>query len=701
MQNAEIFEKCIVINDLLNDNKKKDARNEVIKLLDKLHGDKSSYTPFLNHLIREVGLFPYMGLEHADWQDRFVYEAFKSDVGEQDNRVLHIEQSQVLKQLLKGDSIAVSAPTSFGKSFIVDAFIAIKKPKVVVLIVPTVALADESRRRLQRKFSSSYKIITTTDASIEGNNIFVFPQERAFAYIDVLTEIDILIVDEFYKASAVFDDQRSSVLLNTKIEFGKKAKQRYYLAPNIDRIPDNVFTEGMKFLKMDFKTVVTKVKRLYKNNTQNENKEKFKIRQLKELLTQPIGKTLIYAGTYKNIQKVCNILKAEKESKNTSLLANFSDWLKINYGPDYLLVPLAMKGIGIHNGQLHRSLSQLQIRLFEEDDGIDTMVSTSSIIEGVNTQAESVILWSVKNGGCNIDYFTFRNIMGRAGRMLRYFVGKVYMLEAPPQQENTSLKLDFPDDVAKGLDGNNPGVKLNNEQYQLIKSYQDEMIRLLGADKWSQLQMIPQIKASSPTFLQKLVQKIVTEKNWPTDYNELQHSNTWNWRQALGDIIDIAELRNKNKLRTYACVASDAWNTAIPDIHNKVSRYDIGYEDMFAFERAISFNLSSTLALVNYIKQIVYPDTPDISKFIHKASNAFLPKLVFQLEEYGLPRMVSKKIQSSGLINLEDENKEINVVIEEFKKIGVERALSFIPNLHPFDEYIIRYFYEGISSNKQ
>lgn len=701
MQNAEIFEKCIVINDLLNDNKKKDARNEVIKLLDKLHGDKHSYTPFLNHLIREVGLFPYMGLEHADWQDRFVYEAFKSDVGEQDNRVLHIEQSQVLKQLLKGDSIAVSAPTSFGKSFIVDAFIAIKKPKVVVLIVPTVALADESRRRLQRKFSSSYKIITTTDASIEGNNIFVFPQERAFAYIDVLTEIDILIVDEFYKASAVFDDQRSSVLLNTMIEFGKKAKQRYYLAPNIDRIPDNVFTEGMKFLKMDFKTVVTKVKRLYKNNTQNENKEKFKIRQLKELLTQPIGKTLIYAGTYKNIQKVCNILKAEKESKNTSLLANFSDWLKINYGPDYLLVPLAMKGIGIHNGQLHRSLSQLQIRLFEEDDGIDTMVSTSSIIEGVNTQAESVILWSVKNGGCNIDYFTFRNIMGRAGRMLRYFVGKVYMLEAPPQQENTSLKLDFPDDVAKGLDGNNPGVKLNNEQYQLIKSYQDEMIRLLGADKWSQLQMIPQIKASSPTFLQKLVQKIVTEKNWPTDYNELQHSNTWNWRQALGDIIDIAELRNKNKLRTYACVASDAWNTAIPDIHKKVSRYDIGYEDMFAFERAISFNLSSTLALVNYIKQIVYPDTPDISKFIHKASNAFLPKLVFQLEEYGLPRMVSKKIQSSGLINLEDENKEINVVIEEFKKIGVERALSFIPNLHPFDEYIIRYFYEGISSNKQ
>lgn len=515
----------------------------------------------------------------------------------------------------------------------------------------------------------------------------------------MLTEIDILIVDEFYKASAIFDDNRSTVLLNIMIEFGKKAKQRYYLAPNIDKIPDNVFTEGMKFLKMDFKTVVTKVKLLYRNIAKNENKEIFKARQLKALLTQPIGKTLIYAGTYKNIQNVCSILNAEKKEKKTSLLTDFSEWLKINYGSDYLLVPLAMKGIGIHNGQLHRSLSQLQIRLFEEEDGIDTMVSTSSIIEGVNTQAESVILWSVKNGGCNIDYFTFRNIIGRAGRMLRYFVGKVYMLETPPQQEDTSLQLEFPDDVAKGLDGSNPGIKLNNEQYQLIKSYQDEMIRFLGPEKWHQLQTIPQVKACSPTFIQKLVHKIVTDKSWPSNYDALQYFYTWNWKPALEDIIDIADLKNKKKLRTYACVTSDAWNMSIPDIHEKVSRYNIGYEDMFAFERAISFKLSSTLALINYIKKIVYPDTPDISKFIHKASNAFLPKLVFQLEEYGLPRMVSKKIQSSGIINLEDENKEINVVIDEFNKNGVERVLSSISNLHPFEEYIIRYFYEGISSN--
>lgn len=699
MTNDELFEKCKTINDLLNENKKTEARNEVICLLDILQKDKTRYPSYLNHLIRDVGLFPYLQLDNADWQDRFAYEVFKTDIGEQEKKVLHIEQSQVLKDLLNGKNIAVSAPTSFGKSFIVDAFIAIRKPNIVVLIVPTVALADETRRRLQNKFSSVYKIITTTDVSIADNTILVFPQERAFAYIDILPEIDILIVDEFYKASSHFDDSRSSVLLNAMIELGKKAKQRYYLAPNIDEIQENVFTEGMTFLNIDFQTVVTKTKVLYNLQGSNKNNDKFKEQQLKSLLaSEPIGKTLIYAGTYDNIKTVCSILNTEKPFKASHLLTDFTDWLKINYGPSYSLIPLAIKGIGIHNGQLHRSLSQIQIRLFEDIDGLDTIVSTSSIIEGVNTQAESVILWSMKNGRSKIDYFTFRNIIGRAGRMLRYFVGKVYLLEAPPKKEDTTLKLDFPDDVAKGLDGVNPGITLNNEQYQLIKAYQDEMSRLLGEEKWHKLQMIPQVKASSPAFIQKLVQKIVADRFWPTNYKALQYTNTWKWKQALEDIIDIAEIQHKKQLRTYVSIACGMWDTTIPAIYNRVSQYNIKYEDMFAFERAITFNVSSTLALVNIIKLAVYHDTPDISEFIHRASNAFLPKLVFQLEEYGLPRMVSKKIQSSGLINLEDDNKEINDVITEFNHIGIDHLLSSIHCLHPFEYYIIRYFYEGIST---
>ena len=63
-----------------------------------------------------------------------------------------------------------------------------------------------------------------------------------------------LIVDEFYKASSSFDDSRSTSLLSAMIELGKIAKQKYYLAPNIHNIKENVFTKGMQFMRFtDFK----------------------------------------------------------------------------------------------------------------------------------------------------------------------------------------------------------------------------------------------------------------------------------------------------------------------------------------------------------------------------------------------------------------------------------------------------------------
>ena len=80
-----------------------------------------------------------------------------------------------------------------------------------------------------------------------------------------------------------------------------------------------------------------------------------------------------------------------------------------------------------------------------------------------------------------------------------------------------------------------------------------------------------------------------------------------------------------------------------------------------------------------------------------RASNAFLPKLVYQLEEYGLPRMISRKIQDSGLINLEDDTKEISEIIIQFKTISPKNLISNLKDIMPFDKFIIQYFYEGIS----
>ena len=695
MLNTEIFEECAQINALIENSNKAEARSMVINLLDKLRRDGNEYTPLINHVIREVGLFPYIDPKTALWEDQVVVEAFKANVGDETPVTLHSAQSHVLKRLLLGDNIAVSAPTSFGKSFIVDAFIAIRQPENVVMIVPTIALADETRRRIEHKFSHKYKIITTTDATITERNIFIFPQERSFAYLDKLEKIDMLIVDEFYKASSMFDDDRSSSLLSAIIELGRISRQKYYLAPNIHKIADNVFTQGMQFMRLtDFKTVITKAEKIYEKRRSDENVDEFKKNNLVNILQNNTAKTLVYAGSYNSINKVSTILADNLPYKETSLLRDFNDWLKVNYGDSFSLCQLSERGIGIHNGKMHRSLSQIQVKLFECTEGLDTIISTSSIIEGVNTQAEQVIVWSNKNGLHKFDYFTYRNIIGRAGRMFKYFVGKVYLLEEPPVQENTTLTIDFPDEVAESLDSEDPGIEINQEQNNHIKEYEEFMMNALGAENFRQIRKLSIFKSCDPRILKSLIEKLKANPNWPRGYAALAATNTYNWREPVLDVVSLLGDNMARLIKIAIWKMPDNWTRSIAEVYSELS--DISYEDLFSAERYLSYNLCSTLSVINILKKSFDPTSPDISLFIGRAANAFLPKLVYQLEEYGLPRMMSRKIQNSGLINLEDDSVEISEIIKQFNNFGREKVIQGLNNLLPFDKFIINYFYDGI-----
>lgn len=260
----DIFDACQEINRLLLLKNEVSARNLLIRLLAELDRSKTPYPQVVNHMIRATGLFPYMQLTNASWDQKYVHHTFEVDVGRR-VATLHREQSSVLAKLLGGKSIAVSAPTSFGKSFIIDAFIAAKQPNNVVIIVPTIALMDETRRRLFKKFSENYTIITAPDTRLGHKNIFIFPQERAFGYLSALESIDLLVVDEFYKASQKHDRDRAPSLIKAVLKLSKKAKQRYYLAPNIKKLSDNAFTRDMEFMELlDFNTVYLDIKELYK-----------------------------------------------------------------------------------------------------------------------------------------------------------------------------------------------------------------------------------------------------------------------------------------------------------------------------------------------------------------------------------------------------------------------------------------------------
>lgn len=698
--NDYVFRECQTINDLLISGQELEGRNALIKLLDYHAQNQIDYSPIVNHLIRETGLYPYIDSDTANWDDKYISEVFKVDIGGGEEKTLHREQSFLLKKLLDGQNIAVSAPTSFGKSFVIDAFISLKHPQNVVIIVPTIALTDETRRRLYKKFSNNYKIITTPDVELEKKNILIFPQERAISYINKITDIDILIIDEFYKAGIMFEPERAPALLKAILEFGKKAKQKYFLGPNISEIKDNPITKNMEFIPLNFNTVFSEIHKVYENYRKDTTAGKFKADNLINILSKKETKSLIYAGTFNNIDHITNILNENIPEKNDPILNDFSDWLKINYSEHYILADLVKKGVGIHNGRLHRSLSQIQIKLFGERNKIDNIVSTSSIIEGVNTAAENVIIWANKNGKSNLNDFTYKNIVGRGGRMFKHFIGQIYLLEPPPIQTSTQLSLDFTDDVVYSLDHERFRGELTRDQEIKIIAFNNEMNELLGDGVYKQILNDNSFQTFSPNRLRELAIDMKNDQKKWIGLSYLNSSNPEEWEHSLMSVFSI--IRNVgagySDMFEFIKSISKNWNNTIPQMLPLLQGCGVTIEKFFDLERIVTFKVATMLKDVNTLYNHIFTEDVDVSPFIAKASHAFLPRLVYELEEYGLPRMVSKKIQNSGIIDLEDNTLSIHSVIAHLNNIGCKSLKSRIQDLHPFEDYIFDYFFEGIQS---
>lgn len=706
----DIFKTCHLINDYLNSDKENEARNELIKLLDYHNRHKIEYSPLVNNLIRNTGLYPYIDIETANWEERFVYELFKSDIGGE-KVTLHREQSSLLKMLMNGDNIAVSAPTSFGKSFIIDSFISIKKPINVVIIVPTIALTDETRRRLYKKFASEYKIITTTDAELADKNIFIFPQERSINYIDKIEQIDILIIDEFYKASSIYDKERSPTLLKAIIKLGKISKQKYFLAPNICSIKDNIFTKDMLFIdKLGFNTVHLETFNIFEEikGTKDE-KELQKGEKLLDIIKNTESKSLIYAASYSQISKVSTLLLKNLSTLSKPLLIDFKKWLIKNYSSEWELTNLIEKGVGIHNGQIHRSISQIQVKLFEESEGLDNIISTSSIIEGVNTSAENVIIWRNRKSGGNsiLDAFTYKNIIGRGGRMFKYFIGKVYLLENPPTEDTTLLKIPFPDTILGDLDENLYRSNLNKDQVSKIINFKNEMNEILGKGTYETLLKENSFQSSDSEFIKELARNI---KDNPYRWNGLSYLNSNKpdeWDRLLLQIIrlrpgewgDGAHGEQHRKFVSFVKILSNNWIDNLPELLEKLKPIDVDINQFFKLERMVAFNLSALINDINVLQKVIINNGVDVSPFISRISNAFLPPMVYQIEEYGLPRMISKKLHKNKVINFTDESLNIHSMIEQLHKVG-SNSIKECYFIDSFDEYIIDYFFDGITANK-
>jgi hypothetical protein len=151
-------------------------------------------------MVRAVGLFPYITphLSSMAISDRLAYEAHRVE-GVEQGMVFHHLQAHVFSLIMQGRNVVLSASTSVGKSLVIDAVLAQRRFKKVVVIVPTIALIDETRRRLVKRFKD-FNLIThpSQESVVETTNVYLLTQERVIQRPD-LADVEFFVLDEFYK----------------------------------------------------------------------------------------------------------------------------------------------------------------------------------------------------------------------------------------------------------------------------------------------------------------------------------------------------------------------------------------------------------------------------------------------------------------------------------------------------------------------
>ena len=386
------------------------------------------------------------------------------------NLSLHPEQMRVLNLIKGNNGLIFSAPTSFGKTFVVFEYIAREQPKNVVLIVPTLALVDEYKQKILKKYRNSfldYKIYTSIDIEkeydFEHKNLFILTHDRVVNedVISIFSEIDFLVIDEVYKLKTDFNNDRV-LILNLAYKFLMEKSRKYLLlAPflkevrNIDKIENKPL-----FFSSNFSPVVNKV--IERRIVDEKDRYLETVKIVNELENT---KRLVYFHTVYSLNKFLSE-KFEFNIKigKSRILDEFIEWASKEIHEEWSVLRALNKGILVHHGQLPLGIRMLQLELFDDiDSGYNIMLCTSTLLEGVNTACENIIITKPARNKTKFDAFDFFNLIGRTGRLCQYYLGTAYYIRGTNDREY--YKEEALKSIEFELTDNSIDMDINSDRY--------------------------------------------------------------------------------------------------------------------------------------------------------------------------------------------------------------------------------------------
>lgn len=365
-------------------------------------------------------------------------------------------QYSVFEEMKRRNHYSFSGSTSFGKSFIFEAFTkyiieAHNKTDNIAFIVPTKALINQVGQRLKeitRDFG--YKVITTpiipkVFLNQDNRYVFVFTPERLISYFmdGNNPQIDYLMVDEAHKLLSK-KDTRTPLLYHSLVLAKRKSVNIYFASPNIPNA--DVFLKMINNSTDESKSVLESpvAQNRFFIDTVND----------KSFMISEFGKDIIFSkfnfsdDKIENLKKVLETFSKNRQSiiycntvdKTIQTAIRFSnkindvDLLQINelmelidekVHSQYFLKKCLKKGIAYHFGGIPEEI-KLRIENLYKQGQIKYLFCTSTLLEGVNLPAKNIFILSENIGNGKMTDIDFWNLAGRAGRLSKDISGNIF-----------------------------------------------------------------------------------------------------------------------------------------------------------------------------------------------------------------------------------------------------------------------------------
>lgn len=422
-------------------------------------------------LLTDLGNFP--ALTYAEQKfafDQSLRQSLRSAISREingimvgDHRIALTDfQKRAWDRLHHANAVAVSAPTSAGKSFLVIEHMCrtIERAETycAVYVAPTRALLSEVYGAIQKRLSSDLSVRVSTVPTLDPNHparqVFILTQERLQVLLAVSSiTFDLVVVDE---AQNLSDGARGMILQECLEQAFDRAPDTrlVLLAPGAQGFEDVAGLIGLKAIEAAVSLLPSVIQNRILVSKANEPRT-LSLRLLTTSGPAPLGLlrtergfdtpatrlaavalelgatggSLVYATGPKDAETVALQLFYDSCHLDLVQLNELAEFIERHIHPEYGLAKLVRRGVAFHYGRMPALLRESIEGAFKTG-ALRFLACTTTLFQGVNLPARNVFIDTPTRGvNAKLDPAALWNFAGRAGRMKADIVGNVFLVD--------------------------------------------------------------------------------------------------------------------------------------------------------------------------------------------------------------------------------------------------------------------------------